>query len=274
MASNDPSNDILARLAHLRAQLTPEGRRKAREAQLREHLSLFSDAGADIDKADEDLLDLMAEQALQGVDISKSHPTFFRKLLANAALRRAFLETLETMERMQAGIPPASLPSAALSEPPHYQEILNKVPPQPVVDWWHQQRWRVTWRQTAAQLQSIFLPASPSPTYRAEIDPTGDIRYALFRSQVDVEGFLLDITLDAVHPAGADALNLTLAVAQASGMPPLFATLSWGSYRQTQTLTSTSLTFPPLPIDQILDPTQEKIVAPLNLVIETTPPTA
>lgn len=241
---------------------------------MREHLSLFSDAGADIDKADEDLLDLMAEQALQGVDISKSHPTFFRKLLANAALRRAFLETLETMERMQAGIPPASLPSTALSELPPYQEILNKVPPQPLVDWWHRQRWRITWRQTAAQLQAIFLPASPEPIYRAEIDPTGDIRYALFRSQVDVEGFLLDVTLDAIHPAGTDALNLVLAMAQADETPPLFATLVWGSYRHTQPITATPLYFPPLPISQILEPTQEKIVDSLNLVIETTPPTA
>lgn len=228
--------------------------------------------GADIDKTDEDLLDLMAEQALQGIDISKSHPAFFRKLLANAALRQAFLETLEAMEQMQAGIPPASIPPAALSEPPHYQEILNKVPPQPVVDWWHRQRWRVSWRQTAGQLQSIFLPASPAPIYRAEVDPTGDVRYALFRSQVDVNGLLLDVALDAVHPAAADALNLTLAVAQAGETPPLFATLSWGSYRQTQMVTPTPLSFPPLPIAAILDPTQEKIAAPLNLVIETTPP--
>ena len=253
--------------------MTPKGKRKALEAQLRDHLSSFSDAQADIDKADAELLDVMAEQALQGVDISKNHPVFFRKLLANAALRQAFLETLEAMERMQAGIPPARIPPAALSEPPPYQEILNRVPPQPVVDWWHRQRWRVSWRQSAVQLQSIFLPASSAPTYRAEVDPSGDVRYALFRSQVDVNGLLLDVALDAIHPAGADALNVVLAVAPASEAPPLFATLSWGSYRQTQMLTPAPLTFPPLPIAYILDPSQEQIRDPLNLVIETTPPT-
>ncbi len=210
----------------------------------------------------------MAEQALQGIDIPTHHPAFFRKLLANASLRQAFLETLEAMEQLPVSVPPA----AGISESPRYQEILNKVPPQPLVDWWHRQRWRITWRQTAAQLQSIFLPASPAPTYRAEISATGDIRYALFRSQVDVEGFLLDVTLDAIHPAGADALNLVLAVAQAGETPPLFATLVWGNYRQTQPIISTLISFPPVPVAQILDSTQENVANPLNLVIETTPP--
>lgn len=244
-------------------------------AQLREHLASFAETGGEIDQADEELLDLMAEQALQGVDIPRQHPAFFHKLLANAALRRAFLETLEALEQMQTGESTIAgiLDVAARGMTP-VQEILNRTPPQPVVDWWHRQRWRVSWQQTAGQLQSIFLPASPAPIYRAEVDPTGDVRYALFRSQVDVNGLLLDVALDAVHPAAANALNLTLAVAQAGETPPLFATLSWGSYRQTQMVTPTPLSFPPLPIAAILDPTQEKIAAPLNLVIETTPPAA
>ena len=239
---------------------------------MHEHLASFAHTGGEIEQADEELLDRIAEEALQGVDVPTQHPAFFRKLLANPALRQAFLETLEALEQMQAGSP--ALFAAPLPDSPDYQAILTRVPPQPVIDWWHGQRWRVTWRQTAAQLQSIFLPASPTPTYRAEIDPTGDVRYALFRSQVDVEGCLLDVALDAVHPAGVDALNLVLTVAQTDATPPLSVSLAWGSYRQTQTVTSASLSFPPLPIDQIIDPTQEKIVAPLNLVIETTSPTA
>jgi hypothetical protein len=54
-------------------------------------------------EADLDLLSIVVEEALRGVDISKRYPGFWGRLIANAELRQAFLESLELLEESREG---------------------------------------------------------------------------------------------------------------------------------------------------------------------------
>jgi hypothetical protein len=54
-------------------------------------------------EADLDLLSIVVEEALRGVDISKRFPGFWDRLIANAELRAAFLESLALLEESREG---------------------------------------------------------------------------------------------------------------------------------------------------------------------------
>jgi hypothetical protein len=54
-------------------------------------------------EADLDLLSIVVEEALRGVDISKRFPGFWGRLIANAELRQAFPESLEMLEESREG---------------------------------------------------------------------------------------------------------------------------------------------------------------------------
>lgn len=49
------------------------------------------------------MLSLVVNDALEGVDIARRYPTFYRRLLADPQLRRAFLEALEILEKDKTG---------------------------------------------------------------------------------------------------------------------------------------------------------------------------
>lgn len=48
-------------------------------------------------------LSLIIDDALKGVDVAKRYPSVYQKLLGSAELRQAFLDTLDLMEKDQAG---------------------------------------------------------------------------------------------------------------------------------------------------------------------------
>jgi hypothetical protein len=47
---------------------------------------------------DFDLLTLIVDEALRGVDVPERYPAFWRKMMANAELHTAFLDCLEILE--------------------------------------------------------------------------------------------------------------------------------------------------------------------------------
>jgi hypothetical protein len=55
-------------------------------------------ADADVTRNDEELLSLILDEALKGVDIAARFPNFFQKLLVNTELRKTFLDSLELLE--------------------------------------------------------------------------------------------------------------------------------------------------------------------------------
>jgi hypothetical protein len=78
-------------------------------------LSRWDQDPAPCSEADLDLLSLVIDEALGGVDISRRFPTFWAKLLASAELREAFLESLELLEAGRAGrLRPLPPPGAAV----------------------------------------------------------------------------------------------------------------------------------------------------------------
>ncbi|MCA9937260.1 MAG: hypothetical protein KC418_01350 [Anaerolineales bacterium] len=255
-------------MIYLRAQLTQKTPNKSLLAQLRAHLAAVGISPEETSPTDMESLDLLAQQALDGVDIPAQHPAFFYQLLVNPELRRAFLDALEALEQMNAGKSPLQPPPAPAS-----LEFLTKVPPKPTIQWWRQQKWRVTWQQTAAQLQSIFFPPAALSAHRA-VDPAGDAQYLLFRSQARVENQLLDVSLDAVYHPDENSLHLILSVGQSGVDAPLFVTLRWGDYEQTLPLSAQPLSFPPLPITDVLDVSGDHIIGPLHLQIDAAAPEA
>jgi hypothetical protein len=53
--------------------------------------------------ADCDLLSLMVDEALRGVDIPERYPAFWQKMLANAELHEAFVDCLEVLAASRGG---------------------------------------------------------------------------------------------------------------------------------------------------------------------------
>jgi hypothetical protein len=54
---------------------------------------------------DFDLLALMVDEALRGVDVPQRYPAFWRKMMAEAELYEAFLDYLQLREADRAGRP-------------------------------------------------------------------------------------------------------------------------------------------------------------------------
>ena len=97
----------------------------------------------------EDMLSIVVNDALNGVDIAKRYPTFFNRLLHDEELRESFIDAIETVERGQ------ELPTS-LAVNIDFLSALSLKPSFEVVD---KESWKIQWKRTIEQLQAIFSPA-------------------------------------------------------------------------------------------------------------------
>lgn len=223
-------------------------------------------------KADDSMFSIVVSDALEGIDIAKKHPEFYRRMLKNPELFQSFLDIVEVMEADRAG----------LLEP--VEVIETAVPaimpddPKPIIERLASGGWLVRWRQGVAQLNAIInsigLDLSPALATRSNRGWLEESVAPLIKSEVLVEEKNFGVRLSAVLADDPDALDLQLTVALLDEetvefpLTSLRVNVQWGSYSQEQTLNELGqAAFPPLPIEAIFDETGEAINNDLQLLI-------
>lgn len=220
---------------------------------------------------DYEMLSLIIDDALKGVDISVRYPTFYRKLLNNADLRQAFVDALEAIEKDKQNVP-VVLPLGA--EP--VLDFLSSQSLRPTVVKSEKNKWHIIWQQTIEQLQSIFSP--PELAYRSDPSQFEDPWLTLLRGETDVAGSLYTVLLECSLAKGTEEsitlfLNIAVTFETTTSLPqiPIYATLQWGSYTETLAITEEGrIKFPNISLSAILDEQRRNVKAELSLTLETT----
>lgn len=217
------------------------------------------------------MLSFMVSAAYQGVDITARYPTFYSKLKTNQKLREHFLDALDLMEHSKAGT------LAPLPGPPRRDlSFLHKTKTKPTIEQNAWQQWRITWRQTVAQIQHLL--SRPEMVYRGEDDWYENSWISLLRDQVKINGLDLEIVLEAIVDESTEVSyspHLTVVpLDDDMFLPALKATLNWGNYQETAMLDARGrVTFPPLSLATFYNPLENLLKADLQLSLEssTTP---
>lgn len=199
---------------------------------------------------DGEMLSLVINDALEGVDITRRYPTFYRRLLANAHLRQIFLDAMEALQKDEALDP---LPEGASMDLSFLAPEEKATPDaQPPIE-----QLRVTLTRTRQQLRDLFAPPPAAVPMRSALAGMEDEYVTLLRSDVATEEGKLEVILEGRRPATADALYpvvLLILPEEVALQRSLEVTLQWGSYRETESLDQRGrASFPPLALDAILD---------------------
>jgi hypothetical protein len=223
-----------------------------------------------IQAEDEMMIAILVNDALDGIDVAARYPDHYRRLLAVPELHAAFLEILELLEKDRAG-ELAPLPA----EPSHDLSFLPaSTTPTPAFEKTPGGQWRATWRQTARQVQALFagLFQPPDLAYRDAGLWPDENDLTLIRSQIEVAQGTLDVTLEAgVLAEQPDALGLSLLATTATptAASAIEAHLTWGTYAQTVAVPlNQRVSFPPIDLKAITDPTTAEFTADLHLRLE------
>ena len=221
--------------------------------------------------ADSEMLSLIIDEVMKGVDISMRYPAFYRKLFNNADLRQTFIGVLESIEKEEkrefAAASELTKPSLA---------FLSNQKPTSIIEKFGKNQWRITLEQTIEQLQTIFSP--PDLVYRSDPSLYEDPWLTLLRGEIGVAGSIYTVLLECslaeeTDDALAVSLNIAVTLETATNLPqtPLCATIKWGSYDETLTISHEGRSrFPYIPLSAVLNEEQQKVKADLNLILETT----
>lgn len=265
---------VQKKLAALRQALEESGTWLAKTTNhLVHHLTL--NAQESIDEGDYEMLSLVVNDALEGVDISRRYPAYYQKMLTNPQLFEAFLEMVEVLEEDRAG---------QLESPPEKAtydlSFLDKSTPLPIVTQKETGQWTIIWQQAAEKFQSLFLhPGFPPLAYRG-IDLLEENYFTLLRGEAALGEKTVDMMLEAAWDGDEErrALRLILTVAFFSEgttpgerLPDIQVDLKWGNYNETTIIDQYGQgTFPLLPFQAIADPTNQLINANLQIRLELT----
>lgn len=217
---------------------------------------------------DNEMLSLIVDEAIKGVDISRRYPAFYKKLLDNPDLRSAFLNSIESIEVATQN------KSIALPDVSNLKlGFLAKLATKPTITK-VREKWRVIWQRTIEQLQVILSPSQLA--YRSDTISFEDPWFTLMRSEIEVEEAIYTIALECTlseqdNSALSPLLNLavTLGMADTRTRFPVLSTLQWGTYHQTISIQGEGRArFPDIPFSTIFDSKNENITAELKLTIE------
>jgi hypothetical protein len=225
-------------------------------------------------EGERNMLSVILNDIFAGVDIAKRYPSFYEMLLRDATLQQNFVDVLEIMEKDKKG---------ELVELPAKTKIdlsfLLTTPQRPLIFDLGNNSWKVQWHRTIKQLQSVFFPPELSVAYRSGSSIVEEAWFTLFRGDVGLHGKNYSLQLECevsedVEDALAAYLHLavTFETEKRSLFDPLYATLLWGSYKETLIITDQGRArFPDIPLVAALDEQKENVVADLNLTIGTSP---
>ena len=220
-----------------------------------------------------EMLTLVVDETLKGVDIKIRYPDFYQKLFSNAELRQVFLDTLESIEAEKQGemvaLPSGDKPNLA---------FLARMPQQPGIQRLDGDRWQIILQRTIQQLQDIFS-GGPALAYRSDANLFDDSWFTLARGEVELEGTSYAILLECgiskeTEEALSASLNIamTLETATASPQTTIHATLQWGKYSETLTISEEGRArFPDIPFSASFGQHDQKITSGLDLILEIKP---
>lgn len=267
---NQRSNLTLAvelnqKITNFRAHLEKTGARPERADELLRKVTGKTQS-QELTEADQEMLTLVINDTLRGVDIQKQYPAFYQRLTEDAALRDAFLDILEMAQEENAKTTTTPRPTSKtlpfLSDRPEGAALRQFAG-----------RWQANWHQSIAQLNAIFLTHGPEPVYRGDAyleDPW----FVLVRDQIEAAGSQLHVFLEATQEGEQpDELQLAVTV-NIQAQPPetslaLFASLEWGTYAETVSIGPQGrAAFPPVPLVKILNEQMTSFVADLLLTLE------
>lgn len=266
-----PSDWVKRKLIKLQWELETSGKWPEPANQL--SLDLIQSKQALEKEADSHMFSVVVNDALNGIDITKRYPLYYRRMLQTPELFQAFLDVIEVLE----------------SEEDELLEIIQTIKPvvpefisvdtRPVVERPTSGGWLVRWRQSVAQLNTIFTRLGPDlvPDFRSSRSLLEESVAQLIRGEVLVDGKNFGVVLSAVLADDPDAMSLQLTVALLDEdgsefpMTSLEAGIHWGGYDQVQALNDLGqAVFPPLLIKAITDETGETINNDLQLLIHPT----
>jgi hypothetical protein len=227
-----------------------------------------SESGSEEPAGDFEMLSLIIDEAIKGVDISSRYPEYYQMLLDNDVLRQAFLDAMNILD-------PAIQPAQELNiDPGSLVDFLTNKAVQLYVEQTHGDKWRITLKQTIEQLKQIFSP--PDLAYRSDPASLEDTWFTLLRGEVEVSGNNYAVLLEcSLAEEPEEALALTLNIAVTIGAPqnldfPLVSTLQWGDYQETiQVPEEGRKNFPNIPLSSIYDDQRIEIREDITLFIET-----
>jgi hypothetical protein len=180
---------------------------------------------------DYDMLSIVVNDALSGIDVMKKYPNFYARILANGELRTAFLETLELLEQSRSGeLVDYSGPEKI--DLRFLQQLMSK----PTIIKSLQDKWVLTWQRSIEQLQNMFYIASlrEGEIYRSDSNLYEENYINILHSQVELDEQDLEIRLDALQSfTTPENLELMLVVFAPEGFDSQFeVTVAWGAYRE------------------------------------------
>ena len=225
-----------------------------------------------ITEEDKQMLALIVSDALNGVNIFKEYPNFYRKLLSDNELLETFLDIL-TLSEMNQTSKLALLPDS----PSKNLNFLHHTPSsisRPLVENLFEHN-KIVLRHAAEQIQLIFLAGlgrTPAFTRRG----LGEEQlFSLLQDEVMLGDIQIAITLEATWQLDEpDVLDLILVAGVLSGQVnvedfSLEANLHWGSYNETRKFLLNDIApFPPIKYHVFWDEQQQSVTAELQLTIK------
>lgn len=232
-------------------------------------LSHFNQESSSTWAGNVEMLSLVINDTITGIDIATQYPDFYQELLSNPALREAFLDTLEIIEREKAGTlvnlqnnTEVNLDFLSQSSDKETNKVVS------------QQPWKINWQRTIAQLQTIFSPSELA--YRADITLSDDPYFTLLRDEFQIDNAQYAVRLEcSLESDDKQVLCPFLDVAvtfqrvEHLELFPLRATLQWGSYQEKLLVTDEGrIKFSEIPIETVFDDSLEKIISALGFTLE------
>lgn len=243
---------VQEQLSALRATLDAGEWPEAADELLRE---ITATTAGGSEEEDADMLSLVINDALDGVDISRRYPNFYRRLLADLDLRQAFLDALAILE-------PEDLSDweAFPKSPVIKMGFLEEEVQQPLVEV-AKEGWRIIWQRSVLQLEQILGVSSEADTglaWRgARANALEEESLPLLRDSALIGEQQVEVFLEATRPPGPGRqLEPTVIVISAEVEQPLQAILRWGSYEATAAVGPDGFAhLPVLPLAAIFDET-------------------
>jgi hypothetical protein len=227
-----------------------------------------------------DMFSIALGDARRNVDISLSHPAFYRRLLADPQLRQAFLDGLDDLAPPHP-LDEDSLPAGLTQRARPIADILREArASQPTRETASTGAWQLRWERTREYLQTLLLspaPATNGATYRRDdASALDEEAVTVIMEEVQVDDLSAQLLLEvARRPETPHLLHPILSLTSEEAMAPqqLQVTLQWGPYRETSPLDAAGrANLPPIPAAGITDDAGSVVDARLEVILEPLPP--
>lgn len=218
-----------------------------------------------------EILSMVVNEAIEGIDIVKRYPDFYQSILKSAVLRETFLEALQLAEKDKSEkLVPLAQPTV-----PNLG-FLKTVPAPPIIEF-TDRFLQINWQQTTKQLQAIF--SSPlNRAYRSSPDLFEGPWFTLLDTEIEAGGTLYRVLLEcAPSEVSDDSFSIVMAIELESeniiekpDFPALEARLQWGQTydEHISIIEQGRLRFRDIPRTDIYDTEKEEIKAELNLTLK------